>query len=217
MCTADGTVCLGFTSTRYPKGVHVCHLYSSEKERDEVLGRFLAAGLAEGERAACFSDEHAPETLGDLMARLGVDVADMLARGQLSLDGAAERYFANGVFDPEMMLGALRAFHEHGEAEGYPAVRVIGEMSPQVQTTRGADRLAEYECRVNQVVATHPVTAVCQYDTRRFSGETIMEILAVHPLMVRDGAVMENPFFIPPEDYLKRRQPPSATPHTRDA
>ena len=33
--------------------------------------------------------------------------------------------------------------------------------------------------------------------------ELIMDVLKVHPLMVVRGAVVRNPFFVPPEEFLR--------------
>lgn len=64
--------------------------------------------------------------------------------------------------------------------------------------------MPEYEARVSLLLRDHPVTAVCQYDARAFDGAVIMDVLKVHPLMVIRGAVVHNPFFVRPEDYLAR-------------
>jgi len=86
---------------------------------------------------------------------------------------------------------------------GYAAARVIGEMTPEVQDLPGGDRLLEYESRVSLLLKKVPVTSVCQYDAHAFDGATIMDILKVHPHMVVRGAVVHNPFFIPPEEFLQ--------------
>ena len=99
----------------------------------------------------------------------------------------------------------LKQYHEVSEVQGYTAARVIGEMLPEVQDMPGGDRLLEYESRVSQLLETHPVTAVCQYDARQFDGATIMDILKVHPWMVVRGSVVHNPFHIPPEEYLSKK------------
>ena len=78
-------------------------------------------------------------------------------------------------------------------------------MSPEVQNVEGGNRLLEYESRVSLLLREHPVTAVCQYDARCFSGAMIMDILKVHPMMVVRGSVVHNPFFIPPEEFLSRQ------------
>jgi len=48
------------------------------------------------------------------------------------------------------------------------------------------------------------ITAVCQYDACGFGGTVILDILRVHPFMVMRGSVIQNPFFIPPEEFLAR-------------
>jgi hypothetical protein len=64
----------------------------------------------------------------------------------------------------------------------------------------------EYESRISLLLKDHPVTAVCQYDATAFDGATILQVLKVHPLMVIRGAVIHNPFFMPPEEILARRR-----------
>jgi hypothetical protein len=62
----------------------------------------------------------------------------------------------------------------------------------------------EYEALVNEVVITHPVTAVCQYDANKFSGSTILDVLKVHPMMIVHGQIVRNPYYIKPQDFLNR-------------
>jgi hypothetical protein len=40
-----------------------------------------------------------------------------------------------------------------------------------------------------------PVTAICQYDTRLFDGETLYRLLTVHPMMIVRGRVVRNPYY----------------------
>ena len=75
-------------------------------------------------------------------------------------------------------------------------------MTPEIERVPGGSRLLEYESKVSLLLKNCPVTAVCQYDARSFDGSTIMDILKVHPYMIVRGSVVNNPFFIPPEEYL---------------
>jgi hypothetical protein len=97
------------------------------------------------------------------------------------------------------MLGRMTAFYLASVADERSGARVIGEMSPEVTTIPGGSRLMEYESRVNHLLQTCPLTAVCQYDARSFMGATIMEMLRVHPMMVVRGSVVPNPFYVEPE------------------
>lgn len=54
----------------------------------------------------------------------------------------------------------------------------------------GADRLADYETKVNQVFAGQRASAVCQYDARRFTPDRLGRLHGCHP-----GAVEPEPLY----------------------
>ena len=64
--------------------------------------------------------------------------------------------------------------------------------------------LLEYEAKLNIVLDDHPLTTICQYDARRFSGEIIMDMLTVHPMMKVRGQLVKNPHYVKPEAFLKQ-------------
>lgn len=198
------TVSLGFTPQEFPAGVHVCQMVSEDGERDQALLQFLLSGLRAGERTSCFSENATRDRVAEFLQGQGISYDTVTGSGAFTLAGTRDVYFENNRFDPERMLNVLTRYHEDSVARGFPAARVIGEMSPEVQNLEGGNRLLEYECKVSLLLREHPVTSVCQYDTRCFSGSVIMDILKVHPFMVVRGSVVHNPFFIPPEEFLSR-------------
>ena len=60
------------------------------------------------------------------------------------------------------------------------------------------------EAWVNEALVTHPITAICQYDARRFDGATIFDVLMVHPMMIVHGHVTKNPYYMQPHEFLDR-------------
>jgi hypothetical protein len=44
--------------------------------------------------------------------------------------------------------------------------------------------------------------AICTYDLTRFSGETVIDVMRTHPMTLIGGVLQENPFFVPPEDFI---------------
>jgi len=197
-------VSLGFTRQGFPAGVHVCQIFSKDEERLDAVLKFLRSGLEGGERVACFTDDLDDTRLASYLAEHSLLLAEHAASGAFSKTSASAVYFADGRFDPERLLGLLRTFHQDALADGFPAARVIGEMMADVLRLAGLARLLEYEARVSLLLREHPITAVCQYDATAFDGATIMQILKVHPLMVIRDAVVHNPFYVPPEDFLAR-------------
>jgi hypothetical protein len=138
------------------------------------------------------------------LEKRGLSFGQLTESKALIKAGTSEVYFQNGCFEPEYMLGLLRQFYQDSVDEGFTAARVIGEMIAAVHHMKGGYRLMEYESRISLMMRECPITAVCQYDANAFDGATIMQVLKVHPLMVIRGAVVHNPYFIPPEDYLKQ-------------
>ncbi len=196
------TISLGFTAERFPAGVHICQIFSDDDERQDALLAYLQSGLEAGERTSCFSDKATAPIVAEHLSQHGLSFDERCACGALTLAPTREVYFKNDRFDPERMLEVLTKYHEDSVIQGYPAARVIGEMTAEVQHVPGGSRLLEYESKISLLQRKHPITCVCQYDARSFDGAMIMDVLKVHPLMVIRGAVVRNPFFIPPEEFL---------------
>jgi hypothetical protein len=193
---------LGFADQKVPVGTHMCLIYTDEKERTSSLLKFLLSGLVDGERAACFSDYLDEGTVRAFFHENAISYDERKEGKAISLSGTREVYFKDGIFDPDRMLNVLSGYYEESLELGFPASRVCGEMSPVVETVPGGERLLEYEARVSILLRDHPVTAVCQYDANSFDGATILNVLKVHPHMIVNGAVVQNPFFVTPEKYL---------------
>lgn len=205
MTHTDHTISLGFAGQEFAPGVHVCQIYSDDDERQEALLQFILHGLQGKEKVACFSDNATEEAVDEFLANYGISYAEKKSEGDLVLSDTSSVYFQYDRFDPDRMLGRMQAFHEQSEEHGYDAARIIGEMIPEIHHMEGGSRLLEYESRVTMLLRRYPVTAVCQYDSRVFGGETIMDVLKVHPMMIVRGSVVTNPFYIEPEDYLGSR------------
>ena len=200
----EQTISLGFTAQPFPPGVHICQIFGDDDERQDALLKFVLSGLQTGERTCCFSEKMKESILAGFLESYGVSYHDAVASAALTLAGTREIYFQNNCFNPERMLDMIKETHQDSVRRGYRAARVIGEMTSEIQHVPGGARLLEYESRISLLLRQYPVTAVCQYDSRAFEGSTIMDILKVHPLMVVRNAVVRNPFFIPPEDFLSQ-------------
>ena len=202
METGSKDVSVGFTQRRFPAGTHMCFVYDAEAERRRVIAGFLAAGVEDGERVAYFADT-GTEGAQRWLAEAGVAGAAEEERGHVHIAEAEATYCPGGRFSPEVMFATLRGFSSAGREAGYDGARVSGEMSWALRDIPGHERLLEYEAKVTGVLAECAVTAICQYDAAAWDGATLLHVLRVHPMMVVRGQVVENPFFMQPEDYLR--------------
>jgi len=198
-------VALGFTDEKVPSGTHMCLIFSNEHERVDSILKFLLSGLQNEERIACFSDRLSEKELRLFFEENGISYDERNSKNAIVLSGTSNIYFKDGSFDPDRMLNTLTNYYFESKKMGFSASRIIGEMTVEIETIPGGDRLLEYESRVSMLLRDHPVTTICQYDANSFDGATIMDVLKVHPKMIVNGAVINNPFFVEPEVYLAQR------------
>ena len=187
---------LGFTDQVFEEGIHICQIFSHEDERHDSLIDYIVTGVREGDCTSCFSEQEDGESMEKAFAKQGLNFGELNDIGCVSLSPTEQVYFEGGVFSPERMLALMEDYYKSSIADSYSGARVIGEMSPKIETIEGGSRLLEYECRIGILLKKYPLTAVCQYDARKFDGATIMDILKVHPYTILKGKIVHNPFFI---------------------
>lgn len=203
--TQHRQVSLGFTPELYPEGTHICYLFNDDEEHKRFLSAYTSSGIDSREGVTYIADVE-PDMLQETMARLGVAMPSQEQQDQFTAKTAVATYCPDGHFVPDDMLGRLRDAYETKCAAGYAGARLTGEMTWALRNIPGSDRLVEYEGRINELLLTYPLTTLCQYDTRRFGGATIFEILSVHPMMIVNGQIMRNPFYIPSDKVRSEQQ-----------
>jgi MEDS: MEthanogen/methylotroph, DcmR Sensory domain len=95
----------------------------------------------------------------------------------------------------EELLGKRK--HEFG------LIRLWANMEWSLEDFPGVDDIVEYECRLNEITARFEDVVVCTYDLNRFSATVVMDILRTHPQVIVGGILQENPFYVPPEQFLQ--------------
>lgn len=105
------------------QGDHICAVYESPDEQLQVLGRYIKAGLDEGERCLYIVDDRSADDVLDAMSREGVDVRPAQANRRLVLLTKRESYLNGGSFDPDAMIWALAARTDEALAEGCSGLR----------------------------------------------------------------------------------------------
>lgn len=62
--------------------------------------------------------------------------------------------------------------------------------------------LIGFEARVNDVWLRRDDPVIRVYDPAKFGGETVIDIMRTHPMVVIGGSLHQNPFFVPPGEFL---------------
>ena len=184
----------GFGDSACPEGAHILHLYSDETERRREISGFVGAGHTSGDRVLYFADSFIDDTNEWAeTSGMGDDLVCVYAEAEVFR--ACDIYCESGTFDPDPVLKNLGTFYLESIEAGHRGLRVTGEMTWALSGFQGSERLTEYEQRVNDVLATYPITAVCQYDINRFAPDLLNEVLRSHPYIVENGQVILNPRF----------------------
>ncbi len=192
---------------------HLCCLYETEEEHRALLAPYLRQGLELGEKVLYIVDAHTAETVLKYLRDDGVKVEPYLAMKQLSILTAGEAYMRDGVFNPDRMIDLLQSETERALAEGYSALRVTGEMTWALRGLPGSERLIEYEAKLNRFFPHSKCLALCQYDQRRFQPDVLLDVLATHPIAVVGTKIYDNPYYIPPTDFLGPDRPAATLSH----
>jgi hypothetical protein len=193
---------LGFTPDPFPEGTHICHLYNDDDLLRRFLHAYITSGIAEGELVEHFPDVPTSEDLERVVAELGIRQFVEQGPGKLVMRPVHEWYCQDGQFNPHTQLERIRDVYRRSQACGYAGARIAAEMTWALPGMPGSERLVEYEVRLNNLVKDVPITLHCYYDTRKFDGKTLFEVLNVHPIIVVQGQVMRNPFYVSPEQFF---------------
>lgn len=184
---------------QYP---HICAFFHSQDEEYELLLPFIKEGVERGERAFHIVD---PKLREDHLKRLregGLNAEDLMQKSQLEVrtwEGAYLR--SEGRFDQHDMLELIQEVLGVS-GKDFPLTRLIAHMEWALEEALGVDDLIEYEARLNLVLPKFHDPVICIYDLGRFSAGTVVDVMRTHPMVILGGALHENPFYVPTEQFL---------------
>ena len=182
---------------------HVCAFFHSPEEEYRVLLPLAKEGFEQGEKVFHIVDaEHLPER----MSRLNeVGISPVAARrpGQVEIRAWEDAYLRGRHFDKEAMMTLLEETLRGAKADGFGQTRVWANMEWALGEFPGVEDLVEYETRGNSFLPRYDDLVVCTYDLTKFGAGVMMDVLRTHPLVIIDGFLHENPFFVQPDEFLR--------------
>ncbi|KJU82814.1 histidine kinase [Candidatus Magnetobacterium bavaricum] len=207
MKTDNYKVDYGFTKETFPLGIHMCYIYNDDSERRKVISKFVESGLLAREKVLYLVDVPTTEDMDDYLKGMGLEVDQVRKSGQLVMKTTMSGYYPDGCFSIDGMLQRLRDFYNLSQNEEYAAVRATGETWWTQRGVPGAEHWLEYEAMLNKLVLDYPFSAlICQYDAKMYNGATIFDVLRVHPMMIVQGQVLRNPYYVQPDEFLAQKE-----------
>lgn len=182
---------------------HVCAFFNNDEEEYRVLLPFIKDGLKAGDKSIQVLN---PEQRQDHLQRLaaaGIDPEAAQQSGQLDLLVNTDVYLPDGRFDQDRMLQVFEQLASGNATGGFPQSRICCRMDWAVQDRAYVDDVIEFESRVNEVWRQHDDAVICTYHLGQFGGDAVIDILRTHPMVIVGGILQHNPFFVPPEEFLR--------------
>ncbi len=185
---------------------HLCLIYENQKEQFDAIIPFIKIGLGRGEKCIYIADDNTAGQVLNAMRADGIDVESALNKGALVIATKKETYLNKGYFDPDEMVQFLKVTTDSAKKDGFPALRVTGEMTWVLGKDPGSMRLMDYESKLNLFFPVNDCLAICQYNKNRFDPDIIKSVINTHPLVIAGGFVCRNFYYIPPEEFLNKEK-----------
>jgi hypothetical protein len=181
-------------------GDHICAFYRGREERDRLLVPYLQEGLRDGDVCICITGGADHRRLERSLLE-GCDDTD----GDLRMWDAEETYLSGGSFSADKMLSFWGDVgRETFEEQGRSFARAASDMSwgQNVITGPVIDDFMGYEAQATRYARAYPQVAMCLYDLEKFRGDVIIPVLKVHPKVFFGGMLLDNPYYVDPDEVL---------------
>src|ERR1700752_855608 len=177
---------------------HVCAFFTSDDEEYRVLLPFMKDGFACGHKAIHVVH---PDQRADHLRRLaaaGIDTTATAQRGQFELRSSTETYIRDGHFDQDRMLAVFEQLASGNPTRRFPLSRIVCRRGWLAEGRAFVDNVIEFESRVNDVWRRHDDAVICTYLLAQLSGDTVIDVMRTHPMVIIGGFLQRNPFFVSP-------------------
>ena len=181
---------------------HICAFFNNTDEQHRVLRSFIKDGFERGDKAFHLVNPELREEHLRHLTDAGVDVQKVSASGQLEVRSWKDTYLRGDRFDRDAMLALVEEVLQTGQTEGYSLTRLLAHMEwalvdKQVwkifSNTRHGSTMSSPS--TNNIV-------IWAYDLSKFSASVAIDAMRTHPAVIVGGLLHENPFFVPPEQFL---------------
>jgi hypothetical protein len=197
------TAPIPFAGSQLDETRHVCAFFNSDEEEYRVLLPFMKDGFQCGHKAIHVVN---PQQRADHLQRLaavGIDAAAAEQSGQLEVRINTDVYLPDGRFDQDRMIAVFEQLASGNAQGGFPLSRICCRMDWAVEDQSNVDDVIEFESRVNEVWRRHDDAVICTYHLGQFAGDAVIDIMRTHPLVIIGGILQQNPFYIPPDEFLR--------------
>ena len=154
-------------------GNHLCSLYETDIGRIKLSVPFLADGLRSGDKCFLIASNLTQDDILHHLKEVYPETRSAIKRSRLVIsDGTPTSRDLYEYFEQNFLEST-----RHGDQY----IRVLGDMAWAIDKRMSFDDLMDFEMRYNHSLARKfAVVSLCQYDSRRFAGTEILNVLKQH-------------------------------------
>ncbi len=178
-------------------GQHIVSIADDPSTQLDLLALAFHTALSHDCQCVYAADRLSGRDLVNMLAARGCDLSRALETGQFRSFTWEEVYAPSGRFDPEWLIAELHDAIEAARANGFAGLCAAGEAGwLWRERVPGADRILEYEHRVNLLDNAHYAAVICLYDAGLVRGWLEAELLKSHPLVHKGNQIQASPLFV---------------------
>ncbi|MCM0649201.1 MEDS domain-containing protein [Clostridium swellfunianum] len=166
-----------------PWGTHLSQLYETKEDLLNILALYFKAGLEGNEFCLWITSNSVKES--EVLEALGKQVPNVrkyLESGQLSIGDYKDFYLQDGKVKPENLINKWVELHDSIIGKGFHGLRVCGDES-WIETKLWKSFI-EYENRLNKIVNSYKIVALCTYCLKNCSASDVIDIIQSHQFML---------------------------------
>jgi len=194
---------ISFAGSELENVRHVCAFFNSDNEEYDVLLPFIKEGFGCGHKAVHVLNPGQREDHLQRLTAVAIDHQAAEESGQLEIRVNTEEYLSDGRFDQDRMVEAFEQMASGNPSARFPLSRIVCRMDWVAEDKSYVEDIVEFESRVNDVWLRHDDLVICTYHLGRFGGETVVDIMRTHPIVIIGGILQRNPFYVPPDVFLQ--------------
>lgn len=183
-------------------GTHICAFFTGADDYYQVLLPFIVEGFPAGDRAFHIVDGARQRDHRLRLIEAGISLEQAEAAGQIEIRNWVDAHLRSDRFDQHAMLALIQEVLPEARSRGYRLTRFVANMEWGLTGLPGVEDIVEYESRLNDILPNFPDPVICTYDLEQFSAGLVIDIMRVHPLVIIAGMLQENPFYVPPSEYI---------------
>jgi len=160
-------------------GTHFCHLYETKQDLIDILVPYFKTGLENNE--FCIWVVYDPLNEDEARSALGRVVPALdrhLAAGDIEIHPHSKWLLKNGVFDAAYALDAWKEKLHQALAKGYSGLRGNGNIT--WLTERDWQHFAEFERRIDKLIANERMIAFCTYPLAMIDAAKLFDLARAH-------------------------------------